>query len=867
MDTLHALLPYAAKRNFSNTPEPGAVGPVSSHMFPRRAGPLSFVVQKHWASHLHYDFRLELHGTMKSWSVPKGPSLDPKDKRLAVQVEDHPLSYAGFEGTIPPKQYGAGKVIVWDRGVWQPLGDPVAGYQAGNLKFELRGHKLHGKWALIRIKGKGQGKGAGDKQPPWLLIKEKDTFAQPASAFSVVDALPDSVMDNAKPGQIKTRLLALETSLPLPPKLAGSKKSALPDTLAPQLASLAQGVPDNPVEWIFEVKFDGYRLLTRVDGQSSRGARDIRLFTRNGNDWTSKLASLQQAIASLKLPGGWYDGEIVVPNKKGVPEFSALQACVDSGRTDDIVLYLFDVPYFDGYDLRACPLENRRALLKRLLETAHSDSVAERVRFSEAFNADPRSLMASACKMGLEGLVAKRRDSSYVSRRATSWIKLKCQQRQEFVIGGFTDPQGSRTGFGALLLGVFDAQGALQHAGNVGTGFNTKTLAGIKKKLDAIAQEKSPFAAASGIEGRPHWVKPLLVAEVAFGEWTGAGRIRHGVFHGLRTDKEASLIVHEQAIKIAPAATIGKTRKLVQPLPDNLPEHLRITHPDRIIDASTGTTKLDLLRYYALVGDLMMEHLKGRPASLVRAPAGVGSELFFQKHLDTAILPGIRAFATGPKADPAALIEVATKEGLLSAAQWNMIEVHTVNASRPSLTRPDRMVFDLDPGDGVAWTQVQEAARLVHAFLAQLGLQGFLKTSGGKGLHIVVPIRRVHAWDAVKGFSQAIVLHLAKTIPQRFVAKSGPKNRIGKIFVDYLRNGPAATTVCAWSARARPGLGISVPVDWDALGSLRGADHWTVRTAHQRLDQGNVPWSGYHAATQSLSPAMKTFNYPTTNTV
>ena len=614
--------------------------------------------------------------------------------------------------------------------------------------------------------------------------------------------------------------------------------------------------------WIFEVKFDGYRLLARVDG-----GKDITLFTRNGHDWTSKLRSLRQAIASLNLPSGWYDGEIILPNEKGVPDFGALQACFESGRTDDIVLHLFDLPYFDGCDLRACTLDARRAVLKNVLEPL----AADRVRFSEEFHADPRSLMASACKMGLEGLIAKRRDAPYVSRRAQSWIKLKCQQRQEFVIGGFTDPRGGRTGFGALLLGVHDARGALQHAGNVGTGFNEKTLADIKKKLDAITQEKSPFAAGSGIEGAPHWVKPLLVAEVAFGEWTGAGRIRHSVFHGLRTDKEPSLIVQEHAIKIAPPASAVKpgaqSRSMSMSTGQVLPGKLRITHPERIIDASTGTTKLDLLRYYALVGNLMMAHLKGRPVSLVRAPAGVGGELFFQKHVDTQNLPGIRAFDAGLKNDPAALIEVASKEGLLSAAQWNMIEAHTVNATRPSLTHPDRMVFDLDPGDGVPWVQVQEAAELVHAFLTQLGLRGFLKTSGGKGLHIVVPLRRGHGWDAVKGFSQAIVVHLVKTIPQRFVAKSGPKNRIGKIFVDYLRNGQAATTVCAWSARARPGLGISVPVDWSELASLRGADHWSVRTVHQRLDQGNQPWSGYKSAAQSLGAAMKTLNYPRTNTL
>ncbi len=831
-----ALLQYSTKRNFAATPEPRGDATCGTPAGEQ----LSFVVQKHWASHLHYDFRLELHGTMKSWAVPKGPSLDPKEKRMAVQVEDHPVSYASFEGTIPQNQYGAGKVIVWDRGFWQPLGDPDAGLREGNLKFELRGHKLHGKWALIRIKGKSKENSKSDKQPPWLLIKEKDGFAQPASAFSLVEALPDSVM---------------EPALPVAKLPAGARKSALPATLVPQLATQAEGVPNDPLAWIFEVKFDGYRLLTRVDGTR---AKDIRLFTRNGNDWTAKLASLQQAIASLKLQSGWYDGEMVVPNKKGIPDFGALQASFESGRTDSIVLYLFDVPYLGGYDLRACPLVARRAALKLALEAADPGGLSERVRFSEEFNADPRSLIASACKLGLEGLIAKRRDATYVSRRATSWIKLKCQQRQEFVIGGFTDPQGARTGFGALLLGLYDAHGALQYAGNVGTGFKTKTLVDIKKTLDTIAQANSPFAAASRIEGRPHWVNPTLVAEVAFGEWTGAGRIRHAVFRSLRADKEASLIVHEKTIKIAPARDF---RKAVQPVP-TLPGNLHITHPDRIIDASTGTTKLALVRYYALVGDLMMVHLKGRPASLVRAPEGVGGELFFQKHLVADALADVRNFSDHGKNDASALIEIANKQGLLSAAQWNMFEVHTVNATGPSLARPDRMVFDLDPGEGVPWAQVQEAAQLVHAFLAQLDLQGFLKTSGGKGLHIVVPIRKLLGWDAVKGLSRAIVLHLAKTIPQRFVAKSGPKNRIGKIYVDYLRNGQAATTVSAWSARARPGLGISVPVDWGELASLRGADQWNVRNVHQRLDQGNQPWNGYAAATQSLGAAIKALNYP-----
>ena len=810
---------------------------------------MCFVVQKHWAGRLHYDFRLELGGTLKSWAIPKGPSLDPKDKRMAVQVEDHPIAYASFEGTIPPKQYGAGKVIVWDSGFWTPIGDGEAGLRAGNLKFELRGHKLHGRWVLVRINSERVGK--SEKQPPWLLIKEKDSFARPSSEFSVVDELADSVMTQA----FSDRLTQSKAGIPL-----GATKSELPTALAPQLATLAQDVPKNPQGWIFEVKFDGYRLLTRIAGTS---AKDIRLFTRNGNDWTSKLASLQQAIASLKLPIGWYDGEVVVTDQRGLPDFGALQACFESGRTQEMVLYLFDLPYFAGHDLRACPLDARRAALSQILKTAEPGSASDRVRFSEEFAADPVSLITSACKLGLEGLVAKRRDSTYVSRRSTDWVKLKCGQRQEFVVGGFTDPQGSRSGFGALLLGVFNGTDSLQYVGNVGTGFDARTLTEIKGKLDTIARTKNPFAADSKIEGKPHWVKPCLVAEVSFGEWTSAGRIRHGVFHSLRTDKEAKLIMRETAINLARTHTPRAARPPASPLPDKL----RVTHPDRIIDASTGTTKIDLLRYYGLVSELMMDHLKGRPVSLVRAPAGVGGELFFQKHLDTDALAGIRAFDPALTVDHAALMEVISRQGLLSAAQWNMVEIHTVNASRPSLARPDRMVLDLDPGEGVPWRQVQEAARLVHAFLMQLGLAAFLKTSGGKGLHIVLPLRRVHGWETVKGFSQAIVLHLARTIPQRFVGKSGPRNRVGKIFVDYLRNGAAATPVCAWSARARPGLGISVPVAWSELDSLRGADHWNVRTALQRLDQGNLPWSGYKAAAQTLSAAMKTMNYTPTNTI
>ena len=840
---------YKSRRDFTLTPEPADSGPPG-------AGQLTFVVQKHWASGLHYDFRLELDGVMKSWAVPKGPSFDPKVKRMAVEVEDHPLSYSAFEGVIPAKQYGAGKVIVWDAGTWEPLHDPHQAYRSGNLKFELRGHKLHGRWVLVRMKGKGDDK--REQQAPWLLIKEKDLFARAAAEYSVVDEWPDSVKALGPPAR-KTAMPAegghreaLHVGLPtgavtdgLP---SGAVPAALPPTLAPQLATLVAGPPPDAADWLYEIKFDGYRMLVRND------ASGASLFTRNGHDWTSRLLPLRSAFEDLKLPHGWYDGEIVMPDEAGVPDFDALQQSFELGRSDDIVLYLFDLPYVDGHDLRDAPVQARRAVLQRLLAA----STSEHVRFSEEFVAAPQDVLASACKMGLEGVIAKRRSASYRSSRSADWIKLKCGQRQEFVIGGYTDPQGARAGFGALLLGVHDTQGALQFAGSVGTGFSQKSLKGVMKALLARAQDDSPFAAGSKIEGKPRWASPSLVAEVSFGEWTRAGRIRHAVFRGLRDDKAASTIVRETALQLPAGSAL--TSKPAAPA-QALPGRLHVTNPERVIDPSTGTTKVELVRYYGLVGGLMMKHLSGRPVSLLRAPAGVGGELFFQKHVQTEKLAGIRQLDPALSVGHPPMIEVTHRQGLLSAAQRNVIEFHTLNTGTSSFAHPDRMVFDLDPGEGVPWAQVQEAAQLMHAFLTELGLPSFLKTSGGKGLHVVVPVRRLHDWDTVKGFSQAVVLHVAQTIPQRFVARSGPKNRVGRIFIDYLRNGLGATTVSAWSARARPGLGISVPVAWNELPSLRGGDHWSVKTVHQRLDAGNDAWSGYARAARGLTSAMQTLDY------
>jgi bifunctional non-homologous end joining protein LigD len=848
-----ALRTYRAKRDFDATPEPAEGGEADESA-------RSFVVQKHWASRLHYDFRLELEGTMKSWAVPKGPSYDPHDKRMAMPTEDHPIAYNRFEGTIPAGNYGAGKVIIWDKGTWIPLEDPRKGWRDGKLKFELRGHKLQGHWTLVRMKGRGNG-----REDPWLLIKERDGFARPAAEFSVVDEMPDSVQSLADrppaiaaPGAPAPAPTATNDGPP-----AGARPAPLPEKLQPELAVLVDEPPGDPDDWIFEIKFDGYRMLARVEG----GA--IQLVTRNGNDWTSRLPGLLEALRSMDLPDGWYDGEIIMPGKDVPADFQALQGAFDSARTDQIVYYLFDLPYCAGQDLRDVPLRERRAVLQRIVERKpHAN-----VRFSAVFEAPPEELLSSACRLGLEGVIAKRRDSAYVCRRSSDWIKLKCKLRQEFVIGGWTDPQGARTGIGSLLLGVHDEGGGLRYAGNVGTGFNEQTLRALRQQLEPLAAERKPFDSGTGLPRQAHWVRPELVCEVSFGEWTRDGKIRHSVFHGLRSDKPAEGISREPVLHAPPADQPAKQRKpakkkaaasapaAVPAAATALPASLRVSNPERVVDPQSGLTKIDLVRYYALVGPLMMEHLRDRPIAMVRAPDGIEGQLFFQKHLDRYRMEGVVQLDPAIFPGHPAMVKIADVQGLLSAAQMNVIEVHTWNGVVATIDRPDRMTFDIDPGEGITWAQIQEAAQLVRAMLEELQLPCFLKTSGGKGLHVVVPLKPQLDWDTVKDFSQAVVQHLAATLPDRFVAKSGARNRVGRIFIDYLRNGYGATTVCAWSARARPGLGISVPVRWDELAGLKSGAHWTVASVHTRLDQGNTPWDDYAKSRVTLGAAMKKLGF------
>jgi bifunctional non-homologous end joining protein LigD len=909
---------YQRMRRFNQTPEPSGEKAAKARTKARTsANPLSFVIQEHDARRLHYDFRLELDGTLKSWAVPKGPSLDPSVKRLAVHVEDHPIDYGSFEGSIPDGNYGAGSVIVWDRGTWKPqagtVKEAIEACAKGKLKFVLDGEKLHGGWTLVR----SHMRGSGDKEQ-WLLIKERDEEARDEASYDVLLKKPGSVMSDSlgarrKNGElrdIKERKSAAKSSKTVPsprkpavkdgakapaqprpdivanrnaeslrtlaqdPAIQDAKPAKLPATLKPQLATLVDTAPSSD-NWSYEIKFDGYRMLVRIDGKAK--ARATQFFTRNGNDWTAKFSKQIKALDALDVESAWLDGEAVALDEHDLPNFQKLQNAFDTNRPQDIALYFFDIPYLNGYDLRAVPLVQRRAILKALLEPLDSPML----RYSEDFEFSAGDLLKSACDMALEGIIGKRRDSTYMSGRSSAWIKLKCRRRQEFVIGGYSEPSGSRAQFGALLLGVHDSSGKLQYAGRVGSGFDASTLRDIKKELDKREIQKMPFASEPKERSRTavHWVKPELVAECNFAEWTSERIVRQASFVSLRADKPARQIVMEipkstrqvvseagdvsEETKVKPTAKAARktvpakkaaARKTASA---ELVAGVKISHPDRVIDKATGARKIDVAHYYEYVAPWMLPHLKDRPVSLVRAPEDIAGELFFQKHSEKLTIPNVTQH---PGIDPghAALMTLESVSALVGAAQMGTIEMHTWNALASNLEKPDRMVFDLDPGEGLGWDRMTEAARLTRELLEELGLVSFCKTSGGKGLHVVVPLTKQAGWDEVKGFSQAIAQHMASALPKYFSAKMGAQNRHDKVFVDYLRNNRGSSTVAAFSLRARPGMGSSVPISWDELDHVTRGDQWNLGNLHERLDSLKAdPWVGYAKTRQRINASMK----------
>jgi len=847
---------YNRMRDFSATSEPAAIKRRGRSKATEHA--LQFCIQKHDASHLHYDFRLELDGALKSWAVPKGPSLDPKVKRLAVHVEDHPLDYATFEGSIPEGHYGAGEVIVWDRGVWIPQEDPAKAYAKGKLKFELQGEKLSGLWNLVRTHMSG-------KKENWFLIKHQDSAARPQDDYDVLSAEPHSVLSErtliSKPKLAAEQAKPVQKAPAKPRKtasatLTGARKAKLPAQLKPELATLVDSAPEG--QWSYEIKFDGYRIMARIDHDQ------VQLFTRNGHDWTHKLPQQAQALAELGLESAWLDGEMVVADEHGVPDFQALQNAFEAGSSGNIMYYLFDMPYLNGVDLREVPVEERRAALSTVLG-GHEQPL---LRFSEAFDETPDALLNSACQMQMEGLIGKRLGSPYVSRRSSDWIKLKCKHRQEFVVVGYTDPKGARSAFGALLLGLHDRDsGELRYAGKVGTGFNDTTLKSILAQLKPLQVKKAAVVnPPSGFDAKGvHWLKPNLLAEVAFAEMTKDGSVRHAVFHGLRNDKPAKAITEERAkpvktsAKATPSKKAAPAKKKAEAAPSQLglaSGKVRITHPDRVIDAVSGTTKMQLAEYYASVAEWILPQLKDRPVALVRAPDGIAGELFFQKNAERLAIPGITTLDKEVTGQPVMLINNA--EALIGAVQMSTVELHTWNATTIDLDKPDRFVLDLDPDPALPWKSMVEATALTLTVLDELGLKAFLKTSGGKGIHLVVPLTRKHGWDEVKDFSHAIVSHMANLLPERFSAMSGPKNRVGRIFIDYLRNGLGATTICAYAARTREGLPVSVPLFREEVAQIKGGNQWNISNVHERLNEvGDAPWADMKKTRQSITAEMR----------
>ncbi|TWI28251.1 DNA ligase D [Paracoccus sulfuroxidans] len=780
-----SLQSYRKMRDFSATSEPkGRVA--------RKKGN-SFVIQKHDARRLHYDFRLEMEGVLKSWAVTRGPSLNPEDKRLAVHVEDHPLEYGTFEGTIPKGEYGAGTVILWDRGTWTPIGDPVKGYAKGHLEFELSGQKLRGRWHLVRMQTR-------EKRENWLLIKADDQYArkkgdilkeEPASVSTGRD-LPE--VEDEPPGW---------SSKDGP--LAQGKKAAMPEFIKPMLAQL-QSKPPSGDKWVHEIKFDGYRLQAHVIGGKAA------LLTRSGHDWTAKFGDMARKFAELALKSAIIDGELVVESDAGASGFSALQADLADGRDDRFIFYAFDLMYLDGHDLRDEPLTARKASLERILRTSD-------IRYSSHFTETGEMVLRHACRMSLEGIVSKLADAPYRSGRGRAWVKSKCSARQEFVVGGYVPSQAQADAIGSLVLGVHDAdEDGLRHVGRVGTGFTRKGAADLFRRLQPLRRKTSPFGEKLAPE--VVYTTPELVAEVDFSAWTADGHLRHAAFRGLREDKPAIEVTREDPPKA----------------------RIKLTHPERIYWPDEQVTKEELANYYTRVWPQIASFIVNRPLALLRCPDGIDGPRFFQKHP----WKGINSSIDQPKDKGEALIAISGLDGLIALVQSAALEIHPWGATFEDLERPDMIIMDLDPGEGASWDQIVAAATEVRQRLTDAGLTAFVKTSGGKGLHVVSPLKPHAKWPEVKAFTKAMAMAMESDAPDLYVATITKSKRKGKVLIDYLRNQRGATAVAAYSTRARPGAAVSTPVEWEALSQI-GPASYTVRSDLPE------PWDGFRKAARPLT--------------
>lgn len=874
------LKTYRAKRDFTKTKEPSG----SREVLP--AEHRRFVIQKHAASHLHYDLRLELNGVFKSWAVTKGPSVDPADKRLAVEVEDHPLDYGDFEGTIPKGEYGGGTVQMWDRGLWAPQGDkkPEDALKAGDFKFVLAGERLKGSWVLVRIRN-NRGR---DTRTNWLLIKHHDEYAQPGGTPALIDedrsVASGRTMDQIARGvgkaprpfmlaraegagavwhsnRTEPKAVARRVA---PPAAKTARLKALPQFIEPQLCKLVDRPPAG-AGYAHEIKFDGYRVQLRVQ----HGEAQIR--TRSGLDWTEQFAAIAK-VAARELPDCIIDGEVCALDAHNMPSFAALQAALSEGVSDELVFFAFDLLVDGQEDCRALPLSTRKERLKALLGEAEP---GETIRYVEHFASTGAEVWQSACKMNLEGIVSKRLDAPYVSGRHGGWTKAKCRNGNEVVLGGWTTTAGQ---FRSLLAGIH-RNGRLEYVGRIGTGYGEAVTRKLLPTLKKLTTDTSPFSGkdAPRKEANMHWLEPELVAEIEFAGYTDTGMIRHAAFKGLRQDKPASDVTDERPAPTQTPAKPGSKSKTKSTPParptaaaprpaarrtgPNVVMGVTISSPDKVMwpasDAGDAVTKLEHAKYYEAVGEWLLPHLRGRPCSLVRAPDGITGEQFFQRHA----MAGISDLFTLVKVkdDKAPYVQIDRVEALIAVAQIGALELHPWNCAEGDPEVAGRLVFDLDPAPDVKFSAVITAALEIRDRLKQVGLESFCKTTGGKGLHVVTPLtggKDAVAWPAAKNFAHIICAQMASDSPTRYLDTMSKKDRVGRIFLDYLRNDRTSTAVAVLSTRARPGATVSMPIHWKDVKASLKPERFNIRSAAGILTRTR-PWADYTRAARPLPNAIE----------
>jgi bifunctional non-homologous end joining protein LigD len=892
---------YRSMRDFSATPEPTGIVSKSDESAKRSksgakvaeqvSGPLPFVIQKHAASRLHYDFRLGWNGVLKSWAVPKGPSYSTKDKRLAAQVEDHPIEYGGFEGIIPQGRYGGGTVMLWDSGTWEPQSghsDVDAGLRDGSLKFTLHGKKMKGNWALVRMGGKA----ANERKPNWLLIKEHDSYERTDDEQSITEEAPNSVATGRSIEEIainkdhvwnsnhaekeKPESKSMRTSASVKNAAAKSNfalntypKEKLPAFIPPQLAFQV----DKPIAqsgWLHELKLDGYRIEARKNGPK------VELFTRTGLDWTHRMKKIAAEFANIPAESAIIDGEVVVLAKDGTTSFALLQAAFREGEKHPLTYFAFDLLHLNGRNLRNSELAERKQLLAKLLEA--SSPTHPNIRLSEHIETKGDEVFQKACNLHAEGIVSKRSSGKYTSGRSREWVKVKCAHDQEFVIGGFTLPSNGIHGVGALLLGYYDESAKLIYAGRTGTGFTQKSHRLIRDLLEKLRDKASPFIdLPMGARRGVVWVKPKLVAQVNFATWTADNLVRQAAFKGLREDKPANEVHREEAASMKAKLTysdashrqrnIAAVKSISIPRPakatseatekaDGQHAPVRLTHSDKILDQESGLTKQKLADYYWAIAEHMLPQIANRPLSLVRCPEGSTEPCFFQKHSNHMLPPGIESVdipdkKTG-KLEP--YITLSTRESLAGLAQMGVLEVHPWGSQNDDLEHPDRIIIDLDPDEAISWRTLAASAEETRRLLKKLGLESFLKSTGGKGLHVVIPITPKHDWAVIKKFAHAVALELEKRQPSLYLTKMSKAARKGRIFIDYLRNERGATAVAAFSPRARAGAPVSMPMNWSELKAekrpsfhVADFDDWKSRLTRD-------PWKKLSLLKQDIDP-------------